>query len=314
MRHFLKETDMEPQELNDLFEFANDLKQHRKEHPTRPLERQSWGLLFYKNSTRTRVSFQVGIHELGGQCITLTADNTQITRGESVRDTAKVLGRYLHGLVIRSYEHEVIEMFAQESDVPIINALTDYLHPCQIYSDLFTLAERWCPGKPSLEAFKGKKLAFLGDTSCNMANSWILGGALTDMTIAMAGPADYPPAEPIRDELEKAGLKENFYYTEDPVEAIRDADVVYTDVWVSMGRETEEIERIPKMKPYAVTMELMKQANPEALFMHCLPAHPELEVSQQVLDSPHSIVFDQAENRLHMQKAILSKLIEEETR
>lgn len=310
MRHFLKETDFAPEELPALFALTHQLKQDRKKHPSRPLDRQSWGLLFYKKSTRTRVSFQVGVHELGGQPVILTADDMQLTRGESVADTAKVLTRYLHGLVIRCYEHEVIEEFAREADMPIINALTDYLHPCQIFSDLFTLAERWSDGAPTPEALKGRKLAFLGDTACNMANSWILGGALAGMKIALSGPEEFAPADRIRAEVLSAGLEETFHYTTDPMEAVADADVVYTDVWVSMGMETEEIERIPKMKPYAVTKEIMATAKSDACFMHCLPAHPGLEVMQDVLDSNQSIVFDEAENRLHMQKAILAKIVE----
>lgn len=308
MRHFLKETDFSADELTELFALTRDLKENRKEHPARPLDRRSWGLLFYKKSTRTRVSFQVGVHELGGQPVILTADDMQLTRGESVADTAKVLSRYLHGLVVRCHGHEVLEEFAKEGDIPVINALSDYLHPCQIFSDLYTLAERWSPENPTPAALKGRKLAFLGDTACNMANSWILGGALAGMNIALSGPKEFTPGERIRAEVITAGLEENFVFTTDPMEAVKDADVVYTDVWVSMGMEAEEIDRIPLMKPYAVTSEIMAAAKPDACFMHCLPAHPGLEVMQDVLDSEQSIVFNEAENRLHMQKAIMAKI------
>lgn len=308
MRHFLKETDFSAEELPAIFALAHELKQQRKKHTARPFERESWGLLFYKKSTRTRVSFQVGVQELGGNPVILTADDMQLTRGESVADTARVLSRYLHGLVVRCHGHDILEEFAASGTIPVVNALSDYLHPCQIYSDMFTLAERINPDNPTAESLKGRKLAFLGDTASNMANSWILGGALTGMQIALSGPKDYAPDERIREEIKSAGLQETFQFTTDPYEAAKDADVIYTDVWVSMGMEAEEINRIPKMKPYSVTQELMAVAKPDACFMHCLPAHPGLEVMQEVLDSEQSIIFDEAENRLHMQKAILANL------
>ncbi len=307
MRHFLKETDFKAEELPTLFSLAHDLKTDRG-RSQRPLEYESWGLLFFKKSTRTRVSFQVGVYELGGNPVLLTAEDMQLTRGESVADTARVLSRYLHGLVVRCYGHDVIEEFSNYAHIPVVNALTDYLHPCQIYSDLLTLAERWSPGNPNPQSLKGRKLVFLGDTACNMANSWILGGALTGMEIVLAGPTEFRPGTRIDEELKLAGLSNNYVFTDDPYAAVRGADVVYTDVWVSMGMEAEKSARLEKMRPYSVTAELMAQARPDACFMHCLPAHAGEEVTQAVLDSKASIIFDEAENRLHMQKAILAML------
>ncbi len=311
MRHFLKETDFSPAEAAAVFELAARLKAGRDASEAH-LARQSWGLLFYKSSTRTRVSFEVGVNELGGFPVVLNSQNTQIGRGETVADTAKVLSRYLHGLVIRTFGHEIIEEFAAHASMPVVNALTDLLHPCQIYADCFTLMERWSPSGavPSPDSLKGRKIAFLGDTACNMANSWILGAGLFGMKIALAGPESFAPGEEIRALLLEEGLPQDFHFTTDPAEAVADADMVYTDVWVSMGVEDETVKRKKLMAPYSVTGELFAKAKADALFMHCLPAHVGEEVGQEVLDNPRSIIFDQAENRLHVQKAILAKLVE----
>lgn len=310
VRHFIKETDFSRDELPGLFNLARSLKRFRNRHTPPSLERQSWGMLFYKNSTRTRISFEVGVGELGGRPIYLASKETQTSRGETVRDTAKVMSRYLHGLIIRTFSHEDVEEYAREGLIPVVNALTDFLHPCQIYADAFTLAEKWAvtPDQDYLEVLKGKKIAFLGDSACNVANSWILGANLFGMEIALSGPAGYEPGEKIQALCRKEGFDNPYHFTTDPYEAVKGADVVYTDVWVSMGDEAEEQKRIQEMSPYGVTADLMKAANPEALFMHCLPAHEGMEVTREVLDSPASIVFDQAENRLHVQKAILSVL------
>ncbi|MDR0535515.1 MAG: ornithine carbamoyltransferase [Puniceicoccales bacterium] len=311
MRHFLKETDFSLPEVADIFTTAAILKSGRgKPCAATPLERQSWGLLFFKKSTRTRVSFQVGVHELGGQPIMLNADELQISRGETIDDTGRVLSRYLHGLVIRCYEHSLLEKIVRLGTVPVVNALSDYLHPCQIYTDFFTLAERWSNGDPArhMESLKGRKIAFLGDTACNMANSFILGGAMLGVEIALSGPAGYEPSAAIRGQLAADGLAPTWSFSTDPGQAVRGADMVCTDVWVSMGMEAEREARLRQMAPYQVNSDLMRQAAPGAFFMHCLPAHSGEEVTQEVLDSPASIVFDQAENRLHVQKAILSHL------
>ena len=310
MRHFLKETDFSYAEATAVFESARKIKQFRGRNAMLPLAGKTWALLFAKSSTRTRVSFEVGLGELGAHVIYLDQRTTQMGRGESIHDTAKVLSRYLHGIVIRTYGHEIIEEFAKNATMPVVNALTDFLHPCQIYTDAFTLAERWAkPGEPLIESLKGRKLAFIGDSANNMANSWILGGALFGMKIALAGPKGYAPGKEIVAQLKKDGLEKNFLYTEDPLEAAADADVLYTDVWVSMGQEDEAKERMALFKPYCVNSKLMAAAKPDALFMHCLPAHLGMEVSEEVYNSPASIIFDQAENRLHMQKAIVSAIL-----
>ena len=309
MKHFLKETDFTPREVAEIFSLARTLKQERGRAGTRPLAGQSWAMIFSKSSTRTRVSFDVGIHELGGHPLFLSRNDIQLGRGETIADTARVLSRFVHGLVVRTFDHADVEELARAGTVPVINALTDFLHPCQVYTDAFTVAERWAgPQGDLFTALRGRKIAFLGDTCFNMANSWILGAAYFGMHIALAGPVNYTPAPAIRAALEAAGLPVNFQFTTDPFEAVRDADVVYTDVWASMGHEEQTDERERQMRPYAVTAQLFAAARPDAFFMHCLPAHPGDEVAQAVLDNPRSIIFDQAENRLHVQKAILSVL------
>jgi len=311
MKHFLKETDFDHTQIQNIFANARQFKADRKATPA-SLGNESWGMLFYKNSTRTRVSFEAGINELGGHAILLNQSNMQLSRGESIADTAKVLSRYLYGLVIRCYEHDVLEEFAATGSIPIVNALSNFLHPCQIYADLFTLAERWATSGDLAGSVKGKKLAFFGDTACNMANSWVLGGAHMGMDIVLAGPPEFAPKQAIKDQLKADGYARDIQYTPDALEAAKDADVIYTDVWVSMGDEAEEQARITKMQPYQVNEAIMAAAKPEAVFMHCLPAHPGQEVTQSVLDSPQSIIFDEAENRLHAQKAILAELKIEE--
>ncbi|MBC2596443.1 ornithine carbamoyltransferase [Ruficoccus amylovorans] len=309
MKHFLKVTDFSHDEVELLFQNAAEFKRLGRHTPAL-LQRQSWGMLFYKNSTRTRVSFEVGLNELGAHAVMLSTGNMQLSRGETIADTARVLSRYLSGLIIRCYEHSVLEEFASAGTIPVVNALTDLTHPCQLYADLFTLAERWSPGEgeADVESLRGRKVAFLGDTACNMANSWILAAAHTGMEISLAGPAEFAPSQAARDLLKQADLPETFKFTTDAREAVRGADVVYTDVWVSMGNEAEEAARLSQMQPYSVTADLMAEAAKDAYFMHCLPAHAGQEVSQEVLDSSASIIFDEAENRLHIQKAILAAL------
>jgi ornithine carbamoyltransferase len=318
MKHFLKETDFKPHEVAEVFALARDLKANRGRAAGTVLQHQTWALIFSKSSTRTRVSFEVGVHELGGNPLFLNKNDIQLGRGESVEDTAKVLSRFVHGLIVRTYEHSEVERLAANGTIPVINALTDFLHPCQIYTDAFTLTERWAPknasGADLLASLKGRKIAFLGDTACNMANSWILGAALFGMKISLAGPKGFEPSAELDALLKQEGFAKNYHFTTDPVEAVKDADVVYTDVWVSMGKEEEKKERIAQMSPYAVTPELFAAAKPDAWFMHCLPAHPGEEVSQGVLDNPRSIIFDQAENRLHVQKAIMATLASASTR
>jgi ornithine carbamoyltransferase len=311
MKHFLKETDLTLSDVREVFSRAAEYKRGRGKKPTTVLAGQTWALVFAKSSTRTRVSFEVGINELGGHPLYLNRNDLQLGRGESIEDTARVLSRFVHGIVVRTYDHAEVQRLAATSSIPVVNGLTDFLHPCQIYADAFTAAERWVgPGGDLVGALKGRKIAFLGDTSFNMANSWILGASLFGMRISLAGPAGFEPKEPIRAQLRAEGRAADFEFTTDPMKAVSGADIVYTDVWASMGQEEEATARIARMRPYAVTSKVFAAAKPDALFMHCLPAHPDEEVEQAVLDNPRSIVFDEAENRLHVQKAIVSLLAE----
>ena len=309
MKHFLEENNFTKEEIQSIFENAFRFKENRKARPSLDLKDQSWGMLFYKNSTRTRVSFEVGIRELGGNPILLDLSSTQIGRGESVQDTAKVLSRFLDGLVIRTHGHDLITEFANYAEIPVVNALTDFLHPCQIYSDCMTLLEKTSDSQNPAEGLKGKKLAFFGDTSCNMANSWILAGALWGLDIWLCGPEEFKPTKEIEDFCRKFDLPIQWHFTSDCKKAAHQADVLYTDVWVSMGCEDQKNERMEKMSPFRITEDLFEIANQNALFLHCMPAHPGEEVTEEVLGSTRSILFDQAENRLHMQKAILKQLV-----
>jgi len=309
MHHFLKETDFSLQQAQEIFTLAKELKANRLTSP-QPLNMQSWGLLFYKSSTRTRISFEVGVNELGGFPVVLNSQNTQIGRGETIADTALVMSRYLHGLVIRTFGHDIVEEFAAHASIPIVNGLTDFNHPCQLYTDIFSVLECLSPDAVDINALQGKKVAFFGDCASNMANSWIMTAAMFGMEITLAGPASFAPKQVVVDALQADDLPVNFSFTTDAADATKDADILYTDVWVSMGDEDEAAERKAQMLPYQVTSALMALAHPKALFMHCLPAHAGEEVSQEVLDSAQSIIFDEAENRLHTQKAIMAKLVE----
>ncbi|MDR1009703.1 MAG: ornithine carbamoyltransferase, partial [Opitutaceae bacterium] len=261
MKHFLKETDFARHEVAEVLALARELKKKRGRLTPPVLSQQTWALIFSKSSTRTRVSFEVGIHELGGNPLFLNKNDIQLGRGESVGDTARVLSRMVHGLIVRTFDHAEVEQLAALGNVPVINALTDFLHPCQIYADAFTLAERWTPrGGDLFASLKGRKLAFLGDTACNMANSWILGANLFGMEISLAGPKGFEPSAAFNALLEtesaRLDLPGEYHFTTDPLEAVRGADVVYTDVWVSMGKEAEAAARIKTMTPYAVTAKL----------------------------------------------------------
>lgn len=308
MKHFLEENNFGKEEILSVFKNAFECKKNRALRPTKDLMGQSWGMLFYKNSTRTKVSFEVGIRELGGDPVLLDLSSTQIGRGESIEDTVKVLSRFLDGLIVRAHGHEIIREFAQYSEIPVINALTDFLHPCQIYADCMTILEKTGSSHDPYNGLKGKKLAFFGDTSCNMANSWILAGALWDMDIWLSGPEEFKPSPEIEAFCKNANLPIRWKYTQDCKDAAQNADILYTDVWVSMGYEKEENDRKEKMARYQVTRDLMNQAKESSFFMHCMPTHSGEEVTQEVLSSPRSILYDQAENRLHMQKAIMKQL------
>src|SRR5688572_16593653 len=233
MKHFLKETDFKRSDLPKLFGLARDLKRTRgKKGAPAPLKGETWALIFSKSSTRTRVSFEVGIHELGGNPLFLNKNDIQLGRGETIEDTARVLSRFVHGLIVRTFDHSDVERLAAAGSVPVINALTDFLHPCQIFADAFTMAERWTKGGDLVGSLRGRKIAFLGDTACNMANSWILGANLFGMKISLSGPKEFAPSAEFNALLAREGYAGGYEFTNDPMEAVRGADIVYTDVWV----------------------------------------------------------------------------------
>jgi ornithine carbamoyltransferase len=267
------------------------------------LKGKTLGLLFQKPSTRTRVSFEAGMHQLGGHALVLPMADIQLSRGESVADTARVLSRYLDGIVIRTYDPGTVEEWAREATMPVINGLTDLSHPCQALSDLLTIKEK--KGK-----LKGIKIAYVGDGN-NVANSLIEAAAKIGMAISLGCPSGYQPDQHVVDlaRVEAAKTGAVIELDQDPYVAVKDADVVYADVWISMGREREQARRLRVLAPYQVNSRLVAKAKPDAIVMHCLPAHRGEEITAEVLDGPQSVVIDQAENRLHMQKAILTNLL-----
>ena len=301
IRHLLTGREFDRAALEQLIETTARLKAGRgKTGQPRPLDGKSIGMIFAKSSTRTRVSFEVGIHELGGQPIYLDESKTQMGRGETIADTARVLSRFLHGIVIRTFRQSDVEGLAQYGSIPIVNALTDDYHPCQAFADLFTIWER----KGKLE---GLKMAYLGDGASNMANSLMMACKLAGMTFSIGAPEEFRPRQAIMDEDLGPGVVE---WTTDPAAAMKDADFVYTDVWVSMGFEKESRERMKILEPYRLDMKMLGYARPDVKVMHCLPAHRGEEITDEVMESEHSIVFDEAENRLHMHKAILCTLFQ----
>jgi ornithine carbamoyltransferase len=286
-------------DLNNILSLAKELKETRGNEKEKPLAGKTLGLIFSKTSTRTRLSFEVGIRELGGSALFMDQSKTQMGHSESVADTAKVMSRYLHGVIIRTYSHGEVEEFAENATMPVINALTDDFHPCQVLTDLFTIYEY-------THNFKGVKMAFLGDGASNMANSMILAAKLAGIDLVIAAPEAYAPsAELMKEALPHVENDSKITWEKDPIKAIQDVDFIYTDVWVSMGDEDEREERLTTLAPYQVNSDLMKHARKDVKVLHCLPAHREEEITSEVLDSESSIVFDQAENRLHVQKAIL---------
>ena len=300
--HFLSLADHTPQNLRDLLALAA----HVKLHPSRYREAcrgRSLALIFEKPSLRTRVSFQTGIYQLGGQALSLGTEDIQLRKRETVADIARVLSRYVDGVVARVFDHSDLEEMAAHSRVPIINGLSDRLHPCQAMADLLTLQERH-------GTLEGKKIAYVGDGN-NVAHSLLQGCAQLGVGIALAHPPGYGPDAAIlahaRSLAEQSGA--TVLVTEDPREAVAEADAVYTDVWASMGREAERAVRLAAFQGYQVDAALMALARPGAIFLHCLPAHRGEEVSEEVLEGPASVVFDQAENRLHVQKAVLIQLL-----
>ena len=305
MKHLLTLHDWSTEEILDTLNLADKLKYEQKhgiEHHL--LKGKTLGMIFSKSSTRTRVSFEVGMYQLGGSALFLSANDIQLGRGESVYDTANVLSRFLDGIMIRTFKQSDVEDLARFGSIPVINGLTDLVHPCQILADFQTIREH------KEGRLKGLKLAYIGDGN-NMAHSLLYGGAKVGMDIAVATPPEYMcDAQVVKNALEDAkatGAK--LTLTCGPQEAIKGADVVYADTWVSMGQEEEKEEKIKVFSNYQINKELFSQADKHAIFLHCLPAYRGYEVTEDVIDGPQSVVFDEAENRLHAQKAVMVRLL-----
>jgi ornithine carbamoyltransferase len=303
--HFLTIGSFTQNDIQYLLEEAIKLKKYQKEGRAHPyLQGKVLAMLFEKSSTRTRVSFEVGMLQLGGHAIFLSSKDIQLGRGESPSDTAKVLSRYVDGLMIRTFEHHILEEFSHHSTVPIINGLTDSHHPAQVLADLLTIQEH--KGK-----LKGLKLCYLGDANNNMSHSLIEGAVKVGMDISIACPTGFEPEASIIENMKNEAILTgaSIMVGECPEEMIKDADVVVTDVWTSMGQEADTVERLKALAPFQVNKELCKHAKHDFIFLHCLPAHRGEEVTADIIDGPHSVVFDEAENRLHAQKAILKALL-----
>ena len=296
MKHLLKLEGMPRGAMEEILASTEAIKARRGGGETKPLDGQTWTMIFTKSSTRTRVSFEVGIRELGGSVMFLNANDMQLGRGELIKDTARVLGRMVHGAVIRTYAQADVEEFADYSNIPTINALTDDEHPCQILTDIFTFQER-------RGSIQGKIVTFIGDGACNVPVSWMHAAAALDFELRIAAPAEFQPSTAT---LARAGG--TITCTEDVCAAVKEADVVYTDVWVSMGMEDEAEERLAKLASYQINGALMRLAKPNALVMHCLPAYRGKEIDAETFEAHADTIFTQAENRLHTQKAILASL------
>jgi ornithine carbamoyltransferase len=296
MKHLLSIEQLSRDEIERILRRTAELKANRGKISGTPLAGQTWALIFSKPSTRTRVSFDVGIRELGGETIYLNAADAQLGRGELIKDTARVLGRMIHGAVIRTFAQSDIEEFAEFSGVPTINALTDDEHPCQILGDIFTVREK-------RDDIAKKVVAFIGDGISNTARSWLFAAGKMDFELRIASAKKYQPKKKL---LERAGGRVSC--TDDVATAARGADVLYTDIWVSMGREAEEARREAELAPYWINDSVVKLAKPAALVMHCLPAHRGQEIDEKTFEAHAQTIFDQAENRLHVQKAILIEL------
>ena len=296
MKHLLKLEGMPKEDMLNILASVKDIKNGRGANEPKPLNAQTWAMIFTKSSTRTRVSFEVGIRELGGAVMFLNANDMQLGRGEPIKDTARVLGRMVHGAVIRTYAQSDVEEFSKLSKIPTINALTDSEHPCQILTDIFTFEEARGP-------IQGKIVTYVGDGACNVPLSWVHAAAALDFELRIAAPKEF---QPNNETLAKA--KGNISCTEDIKSAVDGTDMVYTDVWVSMGMESEEEERINKLAEYQINSELMRLAKPNALVMHCLPAYRGKEIDEDTFEANAETIFTQAENRLHTQKAILTWL------
>ena len=304
MKHLLTLNDISNEELIEILDLADELKRYVKEGTEHHyLKGKTLAMIFSKESTRTRISFEVGMFQLGGHALYVNTENSQIGRGEPTADTAQVLSRFVDGIMIRTYEQEEVVALAKYGSVPVINGLTDLAHPCQVLADLQTIREH-------KKELKGLKLAYLGDGN-NMAHSLLNGCAKVGMDVAIATPKGYECDDEVIEQA-KQNAKETdatVTITYDPVEAVKDADVLYTDTWISMGQEREKGAIINTFMPYQINSELASNAKDDYLFMHCLPAYRGLEVTEEIIDGPHSIIFDEAENRLHAQKAVMVKLM-----
>ena len=300
-KDLLSEYDLERVDYEYIFEKAHRLKRlHREGRDHASLKGKTLGMIFDKSSTRTRISFEVGMYQLGGIALFLSNRDTQLGRGEIIADSARIMSRYLNGIMIRTFSQASVEEFARYATIPVINGLTDLLHPCQLLSDLFTIIEK-------RGGYEGLKIAYVGDGN-NMANSWINAAAKLPFHLDLACPEGYDPDPAIL----KRGMAEapaGVVLHRDPIEAVRDADVIYTDVWASMGQEVEREERMKRFQGYQVNQALLNRAKKDVIVMHCLPAHRGEEITAEVIDGPRSVVIDEAENRLHVQKAVMEILL-----
>jgi ornithine carbamoyltransferase len=300
-KDFLKVSDYTKLDIEEVLCDARQIKdKFKKGQECHPLKGKTLGMIFNKPSTRTRVSFEVGMYQLGGYPLFLSSAELQLKRGESIPDTAQVLSRFLDGIMIRTHAHSDVEELAKHATIPVINGLTDDHHPCQILADIFTLTEK-------RKSLKGLTVAWIGDGN-NVLRSWMEVCPIMDMNLKMGIPRSYEPKKEIvalaQVEAKKAGTK--MLLTNDPLEAVKDADVIYGDVWTSMGQEAENAKRLADFKDFQINDKLLSYADKQVLFMHCLPAHRGEDVTDSVMDGPHSIVFDEAENRMHLQKGILA--------
>jgi len=296
-KHLLSLEKMSTADIEHILQNSAVLKRERGDSQHKPLAGQSWALIFSKSSTRTRVSFEVGIRELGGESLFLSANDIQLGRGEPIKDTARVLGRMIHGAVIRTFAQSDVEEFAEFSAIPTINALTDEEHPCQILADVFTFQEK-------RGSIKGRIVTFIGDGACNVPVSWIFAAAKLGFELRIASPKAFQPRPEL---LKRAGAK--VVLMEDVKAAAKGADLLYTDVWISMGKESESNERTEQMRGYQINGPLIKLAKPDTLVMHCLPAYRGMEIDEETFEANAQTIFDQAENRLHLQKAVLNWLV-----
>jgi ornithine carbamoyltransferase len=300
-KDLLSEYDLERLDYECIFEKAHRLKRlYREGRDHASLKGKTLGMIFDKSSTRTRISFEVGMYQLGGIALFLSNRDTQLGRGEIIADSARIMSRYLNGIMIRTFSQAAVEEFARYATIPVINGLTDLLHPCQLLSDLFTIIEK-------RGGYDGLKIAYVGDGN-NMANSWINAAAKLPFHLDLACPEGYDP-DPVILKRGIAEAPEGVVLHRDPIEAVGDADVIYTDVWASMGQEVEREERMKRFQGYQVNQALLNRAKKDVIVMHCLPAHRGEEITAEVIDGPRSVVIDEAENRLHVQKAVMEILM-----